>query len=319
MTIKAQKYTFHCRFKTQARLPGFLGSTLRGALGWALKKTSCALRRQQCNGCLLREQCAYAWIFATEQYRVGTGRTVNARPHPFVLHPGTMRGVQEAGHTFSFSLLLFDRAIELLPHIVYAVQLMGESGIGTGRRQGLGRFVLRKITAGQGKKEIIYQSEEAVLHQLKTIPKIQLDNKAMNGVQSVKVLMQTPLRVKQRNTLQRRLDFHILIRAAFRRVAALEDAYGNGEPDIDYQGMVKRAELVATRQSDIHWQQINRWSNRQRAKTSLSGLIGTIAYTGSLGEFIPILRYCEQVNVGKQTVFGLGRIHIEYHQEVCNG
>ncbi len=230
-----------------------------------------------------------------------------------------MRGVHEPGQTFSFSSLLFDRIIELLPHIVYAVQLMGESGIGTGRRQGLGRFVLRKITAGQEKNEIVYQSEEAVLHRSKTIPKIQLDNKAMDGVQSVKVLMQTPLCVKHRNTLQRRLDFHILIRAALHRVAALENAYGDGEPDIDYQVMVKRAELGTTRQADIRWQQVNRWSNHQQSKTSLSGLIGTVVYTGSLGEFIPVLRYCEQVNVGKQTVFGLGRIHIEYDQEVCNG
>ena len=88
MTIKTQRYTFHCRFETEARLPGYLGSTLRGALGWSLKKSSCALRRQQCESCLLREQCAYAWIFETEKYQVGDGRTINARPHPFVLQPG---------------------------------------------------------------------------------------------------------------------------------------------------------------------------------------------------------------------------------------
>ncbi|MBW2328572.1 MAG: hypothetical protein JRF04_02970 [Deltaproteobacteria bacterium] len=69
MSIKAQRYTFHCRFTSKARLPDYLGSTLRGALGWALKKTSCALRRQQCPTCLLREQCAYAWIFETENTR----------------------------------------------------------------------------------------------------------------------------------------------------------------------------------------------------------------------------------------------------------
>ncbi len=88
MSIKAQRYTFHCRFTSKARLPDYLGSTLRGALGWALKKTSCALRRQQCPTCLLREQCAYAWIFETEKYQAGDGRGINARPHPFVLQPG---------------------------------------------------------------------------------------------------------------------------------------------------------------------------------------------------------------------------------------
>ena len=36
MGLSIKKYTFHCRFKTEAILPDYLGSTLRGALGWGL-------------------------------------------------------------------------------------------------------------------------------------------------------------------------------------------------------------------------------------------------------------------------------------------
>ena len=307
MTIKAQTYTFHCQFKTEARLPGYLGSTLRGAMGWALKKTSCALRRQQCTGCLLREQCAYAWIFETEQYRVGDGRTINARPHPFVLQPGFVAGVQQACNTFSFSLQLFDRANELLPHIVYAVQLMGESGIGTGSKHGLGKFTLQKITANG---DSIYAANDAVLHQVDKIMRIKLDTIGIDDIHCLHVTLHTPLRLKQGNKLNRALPFHILIRACLRRIAALEDAYGNGEPDLDYTGIVKRAGQIKIQESQIRWQQLVRWSNRQRCKVSLSGLDGAAVYTGDLTEFMSILRYCEQVNVGKQTAFGLGRISI---------
>jgi len=148
MAIKIQKITFQCCCETEARLPGYLGSTLRGSLGWALKKTSCALRRRQCDECLLREQCAYAWTFETQSYKAGDGRMVT-RPHPFVLQPGeNTEGERQPGETFSFSLLLIDRAVDLLPQIVYSVQLMGESGIGSGRRHGLGRFSLEKTSSG---------------------------------------------------------------------------------------------------------------------------------------------------------------------------
>lgn len=310
MTIKAQKYTFLCRFETEARLPGYLGSTLRGAMGWALKKTSCALRRQQCADCLLREQCTYAWIFETEKYRSGDGHGgVNARPHPFVLQPGEdVAGEKQAGDELTFSLMLLDRVNELLPQIVYAVRLMGESGIGSGRRYGLGRFTVGNVVAGE---RILYDELDEILHQPENIKTISVESNRDKGIGSLKATLQTPLRLKQNNRLNLDLPFHVLIRACLRRVAALEEAYGGGEPDLNYRGLVKRAELVTVRESRIRWQQLFRWSNRQRKKISLSGLGGAITYSGDLTEFMPILRYCEQVNVGKQTVFGLGNITIK--------
>lgn len=308
MTITAQKYTFHCRFTSEARLPGYLGSTLRGALGWGLKKSSCALRRQQCADCLLRGQCAYAWIFETEKYQTGEGRGVNARPHPFVLQPGEdMAGKKQAGDKLTFSLLLLDRANELLPQIVYAVRLMGEAGIGSGRRHGLGKFKIGKIIAGQ---HILYDEPDQVIHQLENIHKVNIERSHDKGICSLSVTFQTPLRLKQNNRLHLDLPFHVLVRACLRRIAALEEAYGGGEPDLDYRGLVNRAEQVAVRESHIRWQQLFRWSNRQRKKVSLSGIGGSISYSGELTEFMPILRYCEQVNIGKQTVFGLGKITI---------
>lgn len=308
MTITAQKYTFHCRFTTEARLPGYLGSTLRGALGWALKKTSCALRRQQCTDCLLREQCAYAWIFETEQYRAGDGRTINARPHPFVLQPGVTVENRQPGESISFSLLLIDRALDMLPQLVYAVQLMGESGIGAGRRYKLGRFDLEKVTAA---KQTVYTGDQGVLHATENFRQIQLEKQHSNDTSCLNVALLTPLRLKQENKLNGDLPFHILIRAALRRIAALESAYNSGEPNLDYRGLVQRAEQIKISRSKLHWQKLYRYSNRQRQKISLSGIGGSIEYEGDLSAFLPILRYCEQVNVGKQTVFGLGKIKVD--------
>ncbi|MBV5329964.1 MAG: hypothetical protein JZU65_20455, partial [Chlorobium sp.] len=87
MAISIQEYIFHCRWTTEARLPAYLGSALRGAFGWALKKSSCSLRRQECATCILRGQCAYAWIFETERYIDAAGHNINARPHPYMFRP----------------------------------------------------------------------------------------------------------------------------------------------------------------------------------------------------------------------------------------
>jgi len=313
MSIRAQKYTFHCRFTSEAKLPGYLGSTLRGALGWSLKKTSCALRRQQCADCLLRGQCAYAWIFETERYKAGDGRTINVRPHPFVLQPEeNVAGEKQAGDSLTFSLLLLDRANELLPQIVYAVRHMGESGIGSGRRQGLGRFNIKTIVAGQ---QILYEDGENVLHPLEKINTIDVENITEKGICSLETILQTPLRLKQNNRLNLDLPFHVLVRACLRRIAALEEAYGGGEPELDYRGLVRRAEQVKIHHSQLRWQPLYRWSNRQKKKVSLGGVGGSIIFEGNLEEFMPILRYGEQVNIGKQIVFGLGKIQLIPHRE----
>jgi len=308
MSIRAQRYTFHCRFNSEALLPGYLGSTLRGALGWALKKTSCALRRQSCEGCLLREQCAYSWIFETERYRAGDRRKVNARPHPFVLQPGASREKMEAGDAFSFSLLLIERANDLLPQLVYAVRQMGESGIGSGRRRGMGRFELLEVASGD---ELCYVSGEDLLFRPAMMNKLSLGGEDDSVPRSLRISFVTPLRMKRGNSLQDSLPFSELIRASLRRVASLEEAYGVGEPELDYRGLIERAGAVEISTSSLHWQRLFRWSNRQKKKVSLAGLGGEVSYRGQLGEFLPLLRYASRVNIGKQTVFGLGNFHIE--------
>lgn len=309
MTITAQTYTFQCRCESETRLPEYSGSTLRGGLGMALKQIACALRRQQCNDCILRGQCAYAWFFETERYTDGEGRQVNARPHPYVLLPGEgAAGEKHPGETFAFSLLLMDRANDLLPHVLCAVQRMGENGIGSGTRHGLGKFFLHTISLGAQR---LFAHEEKILRKPETLNTISLEGAGVERIHCVTARLLTPLRLKQDNDLTHELPFHVLLRACLRRIAALEAAYGGGEPALDYSGLVARAHAVQRTVSHLRWQDLRRYSNRQRSTVSLSGLGGDVTYEGDLTEFLPILRYGEQVHIGKQTVFGLGRIRLE--------
>ncbi len=60
-----ESLTFHCTFINDVTLPPYKGSTLRGGFGHALKKVSCALRRQQCKECLLAASCCYPLVFGS--------------------------------------------------------------------------------------------------------------------------------------------------------------------------------------------------------------------------------------------------------------
>ena len=68
------KYTFRCRFETDARLPEYKGSTFRGLFGTALKRIVCALKHQECGGCILRSSCLYPQVFEPVNTPAARGR-----------------------------------------------------------------------------------------------------------------------------------------------------------------------------------------------------------------------------------------------------
>ena len=313
MTIPIHQLTVHCRWTSEARLPDYLGSTLRGAFGWALKRCSCMLKRQQCPTCVLNNTCAYSVLFATELY-VGKQHdgAINARPHPLVFQPNKqLADLAQEGEAWDFSLLVIGHAGEFLPHIVFSVQTMGEAGIGVGAKHGLGRFAVEKVTANAA---MLFDAATGSMGN--TIEPQSLSLEKANGeLRHLRVHLRTPLRLKQENRLQTGLPFHLLIRAALRRISALEIAYGQGEPALDYRGLVRRAEDIRLKESTLRWHELQRYSNRQQQKVSLSGLMGSALYEGDLAEFAPLLNYASQVHVGKQTLFGLGEIALDQSED----
>lgn len=303
--MQAGTYTFTCCFDTEAILPSFKGSTLRGSLGHALKKIVCALRRQECRACLLASTCAHAFLF--EEKSSAATNTQGRPPHPYVLvPPDDERRGYGAGDYFSFSLRLFGRANDFLPHLVYAVQEMGRAGLGK-ISSAPGRFRLQEV-----------RSDEAVLFSGNTtltlptrIPELLPAAATERGIDSLALICETPLRLKHNNRFQTDLPFHLVIRAALRRISSLEATYGNGEPALDYKGLAARATAVRSIKESCRWVEIERYSNRQQTAMLIGGIQGGNTYHGEgLGEFLPLLRYCEVTHLGKQTSFGLGRIRI---------
>lgn len=132
-----------------------------------------------------------------------------------------------------------------------------------------------------------------------------------HDIRRLRVHLLTPLRLKSDNQFSRDLPFAVLARAAMRRVAALENHHGDGEPAVDYRGLARLSETVRLVEARAVWLDINRYSNRQKCVMQIGGLVGTVLYEGDLVPFLPFLRYCETAHLGKQTAFGLGRIQLE--------
>lgn len=296
-------YTFSCQLQDEALLPEFKGSTLRGGLGHALKRVVCALRRKSCGDCLLAPGCAYTFLFEADK----NGDAQSRRPHPYLLSaPEDPRRHWRAGDQLDFTLTLFGKANDYLPHLVYAFKELGEAGLGK-KQQSNGRLLLQKVSMGQ---HPVWQGDK--LQPPPQLPELTLTPALPGPLTSLALRCHTPLRLKYENHLQHSLPFHLLIRAALRRISSLEAAYGDGEPALDYKGLAARAADVKVAGGDCRWREIRRYSSRQKKEMLIGGMEGEMHYRGDdLSEFLPLLRYCEQVHLGKQTTFGLGRISVE--------
>ncbi len=301
------KYVFNCTMKDDSLLPVFTGSTFRGAFGHALKRVVCALKHEQCSRCLLIDRCVYAKVFETSP---GGGLpTGPSPPHPFVIEPPLSgdRGFRR-GESFVLGLLLFGEAAELLPYFFYAIKQMGEAGIGRRLNGHRPRFSLESITS---RGIILYQTWTDCMSSA-SAERMELDDflRGRERCNKVTVVVETPLRLKHDNRLQGEIPFHVLIRAALRRIADLSNHFGDGEPPLDYSGLVRRAGTISTVHSDLEWTSLRRYSNRQKRTVSIGGVLGSMTYQGELGEFLPVLKYCERVHMGKATTFGFGKIRV---------
>jgi hypothetical protein len=306
------RYTFSCRFDKTASLPAFKGSLIRGMLGSSLRQTACALRRNNCDSCLLISRCVYAKAFETITPKYH--QTKKTPPHPYVLQPplSEQREYQE-GEGFEVSLLLFGEMTDYLPYFVYAFERMGESGLGSNTEQGPSPFTLLHVSRNGTS---IYDHKSKTLDlSLKPEPLELSPAGPDNGVGELHLELITPLRIKHLNSFAKSLPFHVLVRAMLRRISTMFAHYGGGEPKLDYRGLVQRAQDVTFHSDRTRWKDWTRYSTRQKQVMQFGGLVGEITYGGRVAEFIPLFELCKTLHVGKQSVFGLGQIDFALEQD----
>jgi len=311
--MRLGRYTFMCVFESEAVLPAYKGSTFRGVFGHAFKGVVCALKHRDCAECLLSGRCLYPQVFEpVPDPRPGVSRKrIAVPPHPYVIQPpADSKTVYNAQDPFEFSLMLFGEFNKSLPYFVYAIEQMGSAGIGRRVNGKAGSYRLAGVTA---RGHEVYSGAHRALvkgdfdREVNPQELVNLrDHDRARDTIGIRLL--TPLRLKHQNRLVPELPFHVLVRAALRRASALFERFDGAEPALDYRGMVRRAERVRTAASAVRWHDWRRYSTRQEAAMLMGGMTGEVVYEGELGEFMPLLRFCEQVHLGKQTTFGLGRI-----------
>lgn len=248
----------------------FIGSAIRGAFGYALRKASCPFVSVNCEKCDIFGECAYNEFFENVSDTPNFRLDINLNQK-----------------RFDFKILLFEHAARYLPHVAIAIANMQEIGLEVSRR----KFKFSNFTLNG---EIVE-------------PKFLLSNEPeplnftpdfTTGDYEISLL--TPLRMKQKNVLVRcEIDFKSFIRQIAMR---FENITGDA---------IDKFEVKFCRfEQDLHFYDINRYSNRQHTKMQFGGVIGRMRVFGLDERSAKLLQLAQITGVGKSTVFGLGKIKV---------
>jgi len=253
----------------------FVGSMLRGVLGHALKRVVCINPNFQCEGCFATDSCLFYDFYekknTTHRYRLGIG-----------LKPSSL----------NFSLYLFEDAIGSLPYVLSAIlKAFEEMGVGEEQK----KMRIGSITCNG---ELLYDGNSFANVSSVVPNELEIDTFCQNVI----LQFTMPLRIKQNNSIAgSTVELHTLVNNIQRRYRILKKL------PPEKLGYRVRGAIV---ESSMKFVETQRYSNRQKSRMNLGGLVGSMRIEGLDKQSYMYFKIGEIIGVGKQTVFGLGSYHI---------
>ncbi len=287
------------------RLPPHAGFAWRGAFGWALKRTVCAMRLRPCEGCMLAASCIYPYVFETAPPDSARQMTRYDRvPHPFALDTGpiSQRSVEE-GDRVSLVLTVFGNASRHIPYFLRAFEIAGQKGL-TGRRVPLILEYVEQLPVSSGESsKIIYRPGQPV-----TVPSTVEPTPAAYPGQA-EIVFSSSLRLKRDEGLVRpdNLSAADLLISLTRRISMLMYFHSNEALSADFPALKSLAEHVNIRDRHLRWLDLTRKSSRQDTLMKMGGIVGSVVFDLSgAASLWPYLWLGQFTQVGKGTTMGLG-------------
>lgn len=316
MNLTLTHLRIDCRATTQIKLGGhYAGNNLRNALANVMRRATCPESNRR--GDPTPEHvaaCPACWLLAAN---LDPGTVVRAYA---VVPPLPARHRLEAGERFAFGLTLFGDGFRYLPYFVLAVKEVGQrEGVGPGRREGLGRFTLERITAAnplQGDSQTLLAPGEAMvqvptLHVTATAVADAVTQTAphITATNELTVRFLSPTRLEEKKQLFKLPDFSVFFRRLLYRIDELNRHFaGAARRDREQVARLhKLADGVRLVDAQTQWHELWVYSGRTRGRTPISGLTGTAVYRADDWQpLLPWLVWGQATQAGKSVVKGNG-------------
>jgi len=277
-----------CSYILSEKLPvdRNLSSAFRGIFGNQLKKTLCLQKNITCEQCSF-DDCLFKVMYGNEE------KDITYRPF-IISHESTTDNKVIVTYKF------FGTFLSKLESIIHVLFKIDQSSLRIGDE-----FIDYRLEEISDSEKIIWKEDGKYLKKPATV---NLNNlKDCQG--NILLHFNTPLRLKINNNLMRKFDWEQIYKTTYRRINELNESFFDNQlrvPEFLLNHAIKTY-------ADFTWKENYRYSERQNQKMTLGGLIGEVILKGVDPDTGRILRLGEQLHIGKQTTFGLGKYSIIEH------
>lgn len=267
--------------------PYFLGSAIRGVLGKRLKKMVCIKPHEECKNCEFNKTCPYTIIFETEAY-------LN-QPSKYILQPEYSTKEIKDGDKLYVDITLLGFASNYWEFIIESLNTV----IDLGKERFIKQTGIYHYHPFADKyfplKAVVPRFNAANFFELKT------------GKDEVQVKFY-PTSLKFNGNYIKFDEFNkdVLIKAIVSRISNVALNYGSKTEKI----FIDKSKFEIT---DLNFKPapMKRWSNRKKRKMIIPAIEGSFKIKGQLNEIYPYLSIIENINIGKSTSLGLGKVEVK--------
>jgi len=249
----------------------FIGSSIRGVLGVALKKVVCINPSFNCEGCFAKDNCVYYDFYESDFAKFRLKINLSSK--------------------LEFKIILFEETIKEAPFIISSIyKAFREIGL-TKQKIKVDNFI------------ILYNNQLVFDGEFKKFDNISLNFEIKEVKKDFTLKINTPIRTKENNKFVRdNIKLETILRSINHRFNKLKNR------------KIKKLEFIPEYKEiykNLYFKDLIRYSNRQKTKMKLGGILGEIIYKDVDEESFRLLKLGEIIGVGKQVTFGLGDIRIE--------
>lgn len=279
-------------------LPTNKSSMLRGGFGNIFRKLNCINKSNKtCEGCPIKETCAYSYIFETSEFSQKT------RPYIIEVPFNDKRSFKE-NELIPFTIVLLGNATKYLPHFIFTFIELGKKGL-TKKNY---KFKLEKVVDSDN--NIVFQNDK-IINKGKILNWDEIIKESkINITDKLTLNFTTPLRLAQNNELQSEISFELIIKKLIKRINDIYMYHCDNKNKIDSKLLIKKAKDIEVSFNNLKWKDWIRYSNRQKRKMTFGGLLGYITFKGNFEEFLPYLILGSYIHAGKNCTFGQGKYEI---------
>ena len=287
---------FEVKVLTTTCLPGYLGNTIRGALGSSLVRLHCLKTdKASCEKCNRIETCIYSNVFKS-LYKDAEFTSV---PNPYIIEVSERKKREyTAGESIYFAIVLFGEATKYIEEFVNGVKHMMARDFGGVSN----KFELSKVFE-EYTNSLIFEGN-TFLHLPEPVVWTDRGADAIPKVTELKIQFVTPIQILQKSHLIKEIEFDVFIDSLMSRIASIVDLYEEEEFVIPYRLICRKPWIKA----DMKLKEKAIRQERGVAK----GMVGHVRYSGEITRYMPYIDLGQQLHVGKLTTRGFGQYRFSF-------